>query len=261
MSLTNAPDPEIRAAVVRQDLKNVLHPIVQHKALETKQMVVTSAHGSTIYDADGTAYLDGMAGLWCVNIGYGRGELAEVAADQMQQLAYFPHTADERARRGAGGEDQHADGRRLSHLLRQLGLRGERGRLQVRPAIPEARASGRVPLQDRQPLLRLSRHHAGHARRRRHGRPQGKVRAVLGRLRARRAAVLLPLPVRPELPELRPGLREEHGERDPGREPGHGRRGDRRADHERDRRRRAARRIPAGGGGDLPPLRHPAARR
>ena len=53
MSLTNAPDPEIRATVVRQDLKNVLHPIVQHKVLEAKQMVVTSAHGSTIYDADG----------------------------------------------------------------------------------------------------------------------------------------------------------------------------------------------------------------
>ena len=34
MSLTNAPDPEIRAAVVRQDLQNVLHPIVQHKLLE-----------------------------------------------------------------------------------------------------------------------------------------------------------------------------------------------------------------------------------
>ena len=47
MSLTNAPDPEIRAAVVRQDLQNVLHPIIQHKALEAKQMVVTSAHGST----------------------------------------------------------------------------------------------------------------------------------------------------------------------------------------------------------------------
>jgi taurine-pyruvate aminotransferase len=92
MSLTNAPDPEIRAAVVRQDLKNVLHPIVQHKVLETQQIVVSSAHGSTIYDQDGTAYLDAMAGLWCVNIGYGRGELADVAADQMQQLAYFPHT-------------------------------------------------------------------------------------------------------------------------------------------------------------------------
>ena len=93
MSLTNSPDPAMRAAVVQQDLQNVLHPIVQHKALETKQMVVTRAQGSTIVDADGTEYLDGMAGLWCVNIGYGRSELAEVAADQMQQLAYFPHTA------------------------------------------------------------------------------------------------------------------------------------------------------------------------
>ena len=93
MSLTNAPDPAIRQAVVKQDLENVLHPIVQHKALEAKQIVVTGAEGSTIYDADGTAYLDAMAGLWCVNIGYGRAELAEVAAEQLRQLAYFPHTA------------------------------------------------------------------------------------------------------------------------------------------------------------------------
>jgi adenosylmethionine-8-amino-7-oxononanoate aminotransferase len=93
MSLLNSPDPAVRAAVVQQDLGNVLHPIVQHKALETKQIVVTGGEGSTIIDADGTAYLDGMAGLWCVNIGYGRTELAEVAAEQMRQLAYFPHTA------------------------------------------------------------------------------------------------------------------------------------------------------------------------
>src|SRR4051812_31872313 len=93
MSLTNAPDPALREAVVQQDLGNVLHPIVQHKVLESKQMVITGGQGSTIYDADGTAYLDGMAGLWCVNIGYGRVELADVAADQMRQLSYFPHTA------------------------------------------------------------------------------------------------------------------------------------------------------------------------
>ncbi len=93
MSLTNAPDPAIREAVVRQDLENVLHPIVQHKALEARQIVVTGAEGSTIYDADGTAWLDAMAGLWCVNIGYGRAELANVAAEQLRQLAYFPHTA------------------------------------------------------------------------------------------------------------------------------------------------------------------------
>src|SRR5262252_558482 len=76
MSLTNAPDPAIRKAV-----------------LEAKQMVVTGAQGSTIYDADGTEYLDAMAGLWCVNIGNGRVELADVAAEQVRQLAYFPHTA------------------------------------------------------------------------------------------------------------------------------------------------------------------------
>jgi adenosylmethionine-8-amino-7-oxononanoate aminotransferase len=93
MSLTNAPDPVFRQAVVKQDLENVLHPIVQHRVLENKQMVVTAAQGSTIYDADGTGYLDAMAGLWCVNIGYGRAELAEVAAEQVRQLAYFPHTA------------------------------------------------------------------------------------------------------------------------------------------------------------------------
>jgi len=93
MSLSNTPDPAVREAVVQQDLGNVLHPIVQHRTLETKQMVVTGGEGSTIVDADGTEYLDGMAGLWCVNIGYGRTELAEIAAEQMRQLSYFPHTA------------------------------------------------------------------------------------------------------------------------------------------------------------------------
>ena len=93
MSRANAPDPAVRESVVRRDLETVLHPIVQHKLLETKQIVVTEAQGSTIFDADGTAYLDAMAGLWCVNIGYGRAELAEVAADQMRQLSYYPHTA------------------------------------------------------------------------------------------------------------------------------------------------------------------------
>jgi len=63
MSLSNAPDPAIREAVVQRDLGNVLHPIVQHRALEAKQIVVTYAEGSTIVDADGTSYLDGMAGM------------------------------------------------------------------------------------------------------------------------------------------------------------------------------------------------------
>ena len=82
-----------RAAVVRQDLANVLHPVVAHRQLEAEPMVIVEGHGSTVVDADGTEYLDAMAGLWCVNVGYGRTELADVAAAQMRTLPYYPHTA------------------------------------------------------------------------------------------------------------------------------------------------------------------------
>jgi taurine-pyruvate aminotransferase len=84
---------EHRDAVVRQDLASVVHPILPPKLLEEQQLVIVSAKDSTIVDANGKEYLDAMAGLWCVNIGYGRAELATVAAEQMQALAYYPHTA------------------------------------------------------------------------------------------------------------------------------------------------------------------------
>ena len=58
-----------RADLVRRDLDNVIHPIVPHKQLEERQLVIASAKDSTVVDADGREYLDGMAGLWCVNIG------------------------------------------------------------------------------------------------------------------------------------------------------------------------------------------------
>src|SRR5690242_18964266 len=93
MSLVNTPDPKARAAVVKQDLGSVLHPIVQHRSLENSQLVGAGGQGSTVSHADGTEYLDGMAGKRSVNIGYGRVELADVAADQMRQIGYFPHTA------------------------------------------------------------------------------------------------------------------------------------------------------------------------
>jgi taurine-pyruvate aminotransferase len=93
MSITNTPDPEERAKVVKQDLDSVLHPIVQLKMLEQNNIVVTGAQGSTIVDQNGATYLDAMAGLWCVNIGYGRIELAQIAAEQMERIAYYPHTA------------------------------------------------------------------------------------------------------------------------------------------------------------------------
>ena len=84
---------EERKTLVQQDLQNVLHPVVPHRQLEADPLVIVEGHGSTVVDADGTEYLDAMAGLWCVNVGYGRAELAEVAAAQMRALPYYPHTA------------------------------------------------------------------------------------------------------------------------------------------------------------------------
>jgi len=51
--------------------------------------IITRAHGCTITDAEGHSLFDGMAGLWCVNVGYGREELARVAYEQMLELPYY----------------------------------------------------------------------------------------------------------------------------------------------------------------------------
>ncbi|MDZ4692205.1 aspartate aminotransferase family protein [Terricaulis sp.] len=51
--------------------------------------IIVRAEGSTIFDGDGNAILDGMAGLWCVNVGYGREELVRAAAEQMQELPFY----------------------------------------------------------------------------------------------------------------------------------------------------------------------------
>jgi len=51
--------------------------------------VITHAEGCYIFDGDGNRIFDGMSGLWCVNIGYGRDELADVAAAQMRELPFY----------------------------------------------------------------------------------------------------------------------------------------------------------------------------
>ncbi len=51
--------------------------------------IITKAKGVHLWDSEGQKILDGMAGLWCVAIGYGRDELADVAAKQMRELPYY----------------------------------------------------------------------------------------------------------------------------------------------------------------------------
>src|ERR1700748_2147874 len=52
--------------------------------------VIVRGEGAYIWDADGRRYLDGLAGLFAVQVGHGRTELAEAAAKQTAELAYFP---------------------------------------------------------------------------------------------------------------------------------------------------------------------------
>ncbi|MDE2306253.1 MAG: aminotransferase class III-fold pyridoxal phosphate-dependent enzyme [Gammaproteobacteria bacterium] len=81
--------------------------------------IIVRAQGCTIVDADGNELLDGMAGLWCVNAGYGRSELAQVAHDQMLQLPFyntFFKTATEPAIRLAA-EVSARLGHDLSHVF------------------------------------------------------------------------------------------------------------------------------------------------
>lgn len=51
--------------------------------------VIAKGKGVYIWDDKGNKYLDAFAGLWCVNVGYGRKELVEAAANQMEQLSYY----------------------------------------------------------------------------------------------------------------------------------------------------------------------------
>ena len=83
---------EVREEVdlLTKDQKYVWHSMKPYSPNAT--MIVEKAKGSWVSDEKGNKFLDGMAGLWCVNVGYGRTELAEAAYEQLKKLAYFPLT-------------------------------------------------------------------------------------------------------------------------------------------------------------------------
>ncbi len=87
MSLTNIrPTAQLQAL----DAAHHMHPFTQGSGLAQKgARIITRGEGVWIYDSEGERILDGMSGLWCVNIGYGREELAEAAARQMRELPYY----------------------------------------------------------------------------------------------------------------------------------------------------------------------------
>jgi len=80
------PTAELQAL----DAAHHMHPFTANTALGKKgARIITRANGVWLNDSEGNTIIDGMAGLWCVNIGYGRKDMAAAAARQMEELPYY----------------------------------------------------------------------------------------------------------------------------------------------------------------------------
>jgi putrescine aminotransferase len=83
-------EAERLAALRRLDREHHLHPFTDHRAMhERGTHVIESGSGCFLVDETGRSLLDGLAGLWCVNVGYGRREIADAVHRQMLKLPYY----------------------------------------------------------------------------------------------------------------------------------------------------------------------------
>lgn len=75
----------------RMDQAHLIHPFTDHATLHSQGThIMRAAEGCYVVDEDGRQLLDALAGLWCVNVGYGRKEIAEAVYRQMSTLPYYP---------------------------------------------------------------------------------------------------------------------------------------------------------------------------
>src|SRR6266480_3245887 len=80
--------PPLRNLAVR-DLETLVHPYTNLATLrETGPLIIERGQGVFVYDSEGKAYIEGMAGLWCTALGWGNEELVEAAAAQMRKLPF-----------------------------------------------------------------------------------------------------------------------------------------------------------------------------
>jgi putrescine---pyruvate transaminase len=88
-SMGTANDAVQANALWQKDKDHFLHPWTHFDTFKREgSLVIREAEGAYVTDAAGRRYLDGIGGLWCVNIGYGRDSMARVVADQMRKLSY-----------------------------------------------------------------------------------------------------------------------------------------------------------------------------
>ena len=74
----------------RKDRDHAIHPWTDFSSFkEEGSLVIAESEGCYVFDSDGNKYLDGIGGLWCVNIGYGRDEMAQAIAEQARRITYY----------------------------------------------------------------------------------------------------------------------------------------------------------------------------
>ena len=77
----------IHTDYLQADLDHLIHPL-NNPGAQQQAKIWVEGRGAVITDTDGGTYIDGLSGLWCVNVGHGRAELANAAQQQMSTLAY-----------------------------------------------------------------------------------------------------------------------------------------------------------------------------
>jgi adenosylmethionine-8-amino-7-oxononanoate aminotransferase len=74
----------------RKDHDHLIHPFTHFPTFEKEgALVITRGEGAYVFDADGKRYMDGIAGIWCVNVGHGNEEIADRISEQARRLAFF----------------------------------------------------------------------------------------------------------------------------------------------------------------------------
>ncbi len=90
------------ATLWRKDLDHYIHPFTDFAHWSDEgALVMAESEGAYVYDSDGRRYLDSQGGLWCVNAGYGRTEIADAMAEQARKLAYNSPFTDTTSAPGA----------------------------------------------------------------------------------------------------------------------------------------------------------------
>ena len=89
-ALVRRAEQQDTQAIQALDSAHYIHPFTDHGDLATRgARVITRAENIYVWDSEGKKILDAMSGLWCVNAGYGRRELAQAAYDQMMTLPFY----------------------------------------------------------------------------------------------------------------------------------------------------------------------------